>query len=89
VDEPGGPGGSGSDTDHFGQYYKANAEAARAIVDTAISFWQQVIVDFNWEDGINHFDLDLEAGPLDPARVAERTGLTTTAMTPPMLPTSC
>src|SRR5947208_1899387 len=69
----GGPvaqGGSGSDSDNFQAIYGASASAARAVVDQAINYWENVIVDFGNITTINgpvHLDaflLDISATDL-------------------------
>jgi hypothetical protein len=65
----GGAGGSGTDSDNFQAMYGGNAGLARSIVDTAINYWEQVIVDFNWDDGQTQYDLYLSAGQLDDSKI--------------------
>ena len=73
----GGAGGSGSDTDNFAAMYGSQAGAARAIVDLAISYWSQIIVDFNWDpdDDITQYSLDISAGQLAQGTRAETSGI--------------
>ena len=58
-------GSAGNDSDAFGEFFGADAEAARDCVRAAISAWERVIVDFNYADGSNTFELELSATDFD------------------------
>jgi hypothetical protein len=48
---------------------------ARQVVDTAISYWSEVIQDFHWDDpDITQFDLTIEVGNLEDGTRASTTG---------------
>src|SRR5688572_15785773 len=52
-------------SDNFEQYYGADADIAREIVDRAIVEWSRVIVNFNYAGGApNRFNLDIRAAPI-------------------------
>src|SRR5262245_52789171 len=61
-------GSPGNDSDSFQAIYGANAAAARAIVDTAISAWEQVIVAFHHVDPADdNYQLSVSAQQFDDA----------------------
>jgi hypothetical protein len=49
--------GGASDTDNFASVFGANAGAARAVVDAAITSWQRVITSFNYTFGSDTYDV--------------------------------
>ena len=49
----------GDASDRFADVFGANANAARAVADAAIDQWERTIVDFNYPDGGNTFELTL------------------------------
>lgn len=52
-----------------------NVATARQVVDTAISYWSQVIQDFHWADSdITQFSLTIEVDTLDDTTLAEAEG---------------
>ena len=69
-------------SDNFGQYYGADADIAREIVDRAILEWSRVIVNFNYAGGApNRFNLDIRAAPI--AVRGTTTGITHNAQLKP------
>jgi Ca2+-binding RTX toxin-like protein len=52
-------GSAASDSDDFGGVFGSQAAAARAVVDAAISAWQNVILNFNFSDHSNTFTLNI------------------------------
>jgi hypothetical protein len=51
------------DTDHFNAVFGANAGSARAVVDTALADWENIITNFNFANGSNTFTLSISADP--------------------------
>src|SRR3954465_11091763 len=50
-------------SDNFTSTFGANAPAARAVVDAAVSWWQRIINNFNYSDGSNTFKLTIQMLP--------------------------
>jgi Planctomycete extracellular len=49
----------GQASDNFQSVFGANASAARAVVDAALTYWQRIITFFNYSDGSNTYSLNI------------------------------
>ena len=56
-------GSAYSDTDSFNAVFGGNASLARAVVDSALLAWQNVIASFNYADGTNTLSLTISVNP--------------------------
>jgi hypothetical protein len=52
-----------SDTDSFNAVFGVNADTARAVVDSGLLTWQNIIQNFNFADGSNTFSLSISMDP--------------------------
>lgn len=59
-----GTGAGAGDTDSFNAIYGGNATIARNIVQRAIDDWERVIVNFNYSNGTNTYNVTVNAAPI-------------------------